>query len=366
MSHALTNSRPKLRLVEAKGSSYEIGLALGRAGARALHDEVPRIGRFRALKSNADALRRTLDRLEEAARDGFPTIMREVDGIAAGSGMDFRDLWLWNCRGDFAGGGDQTGDTLAGCTTVLLPGTDGRPAIIGHNEDDQAELDGSCFLARVMPDDGPAFLSFYSPGLLPGHTFAVNDAGLVQTINHIRPYDQRPGVPRHVIARAVLAQTSLRSAMALLKREDRASGFHHNLGICGEQKLLSVEAPASGCVAEEVHTRPRVHTNHLIYGPFADMEQELTGSSRHRLQRARALIGEGVLSARDPLGILRDTGGNGMPIYRKGHYPGDAGYTLASVVFEIGAAGVDWRVHTGSAGEAERRGRIRVVREYGT
>lgn len=357
MTGAQKSIKPKLGLVEAKGDPYQIGLALGRAAAPALREQVPRIGRFRALKGDVDA-QRALDVLESAARDAFPEIMREVDGIAAGSGVEFRDVWLWNCRGDFAGGGDQTRSALAGCTTVLLPGTNDCPAIIGHNEDDQAELDGSCFLVRVEPDDGPAFLSFYSPGLLPGHTFAVNDAGLVQTINHVRPSDQRTGVPRHVVARAVLSQTSLKDAISLLQRIDRASGFHHNLGMRGEQRLFSVEAPASGCVVEEVSERPRAHTNHLIYDCFADLEQELTTSSRDRLQRAQALIGEGALVGRDPLGILQDSAGSGMPIYRKGQYPGDPGYTLATVVFEIGAAGVDWRVYTDSTSEAERRGRV--------
>jgi hypothetical protein len=351
---------PKLELIEARGDPYQIGHALGRAASRALHDDVPRIRRFRELKSNSGALRRTLDALEIAARGSFPDIMREVDGIADGSGMGFRDVWLWNCRGDFAGGGDQSRETLAGCTTVLLPGADSRAPLIGHNEDDQAELDGRCFLARVVPESGPAFLSFYSPGLLPGHTFGVNEAGLVQTINHIRPYDQRPGVPRHVIARAVLAQRSLPGVLALLRREDRASGFHHSLGICGERKLLSVEAPASGCAVEEVRQRPRAHTNHLICDQFSDMAQESTQSSRDRLRRAEALIGQDALAAGDPLVMLRDSGGEGMPICRRGQHPGDPGYTLASVVLRVGASAVDWRVYTDSAEEAEQHGRVRL------
>lgn len=347
--------------MEAKGDPYQIGLALGRAAGHALREEVPRIERFRALKSNAEALR-SLDALERAARDHYPSIMLEVDGIAAGSGMDFRDVWLWNCRGDFAGGGDQTGDPLAGCTTVLLPGNEDRAAIIGHNEDDQVELDGSCFLAKVSPDEGPGFLSFYSPGLLPGHTFAVNDAGLVQTINHIRPFDQRLGIPRHVIARAVLSQSSLKSAVAILQREDRASGFHHNLGICGERMLLSVEAPASGCVVKEATVLPRAHTNHLIYDRFADIEQELAVSSRDRLRRAQALISEGALAEGDPLVILQDQAGKGMPIYRKGQNTEDSGYTLATVVFELVATGVDWRVYTDSMNQAEHYGRVGINR----
>ncbi len=361
MSQPQTKSRPKLEKISAEGDPFEIGLALGRAAARALREVVPGIGRFRALKCNRAALA-MLDALERAARDAFPGIMREVDGIAAGSGMDFRDLWLWNCRGDIAGGGDQSGDALAGCTTVLLPGGNGCAAVIGHNEDDQSELDGFCFLARVVPDDGPAFLSFYSPGLLPGHTFAVNDAGLVQTINHVRPYDQRPGVPRHVIARAVLSQSSVQGAVDLLTRRDRASGFHHSLGICGDPKLYSVEAPASGCVIKAVSDQSWAHTNHLICDQFANLEQELATSSRDRLQRAQGLIEGNAPAARNPLAILQDSGGGGMPIFRKGQVPEDPGYTLATAIFEIGSAGVDWRIFTDSTSEAEHAGRVSVNR----
>lgn len=359
MSQSQTKPRSRLEPVEARGNPYQVGLALGRAAGRAMREVVPRIGRFRALKNDYEALR-ALDGLERAARDAFPDVMREVDGIVAGSGAEFRDLWLWNCRGDIAGGGDHSRNALAGCTTVLIPGADGRAAVIGHNEDDQPELDGSCFLARVVPDDGPAFLSFYSPGLLPGHTFAVNDAGLVQTINHIRPYDQRPGIPRHVIARAVLSQSSLESVFALLKRDDRASGFHHNLGFRGDPTLYSVEAPASRCVIKEVTRLPQVHTNHLLCEQFAGLDQELTQSSSDRLRRARAIIDEGALAQGDPLTILQDAGGDGMPIFRKGHYPEDPGYTLASAIFKIGTANIDWRVYTDSVSRSEHAGRISV------
>ena len=82
----------------------------------------------------------------------------------------------------------------------------------------------------MRPSHGIGFTSFYSPGLLPGHTFAVNDAGLVQAINHIRPHDQTAGIPRHFIARAVLGSADLDAALSVLSRRDRASGFHHNLG----------------------------------------------------------------------------------------------------------------------------------------
>ncbi len=230
----------------------------------------------------------------------------------------------------------------------MLPATENAPAVIGHNEDDQRELDGHCFIARVEPDDGPAFTSFYSPGLLPGHTFAVNDGGLVQTINHIRPRDQRAGVPRHLIARAILAQPSLDDAVALLSRGDRASGFHHNLGMCGDDRLLSVEAPATGCSVVPVEQAPHAHSNHLIHPQFKDIDQQVADSSRDRLTRANALISNGALVSRDPLVVLTDQADDGLPIYRKGGRADDPGYTLATAIFEFGPEQVAWRVYADS------------------
>jgi hypothetical protein len=242
----------------------------------------------------------------------------------------------------------------------MLRGCEDVPGVIGHNEDDQPELDDRCLIARIEPDDAPGFVSFYSPGLLPGHTFAVNDAGLVQTINHIRPFDQRPGIPRHLIARAVMAQSSLDDALKLLRRDDRASGFHHNLGMAGDQRLLSVEAPASGCSVAVVANKPRVHTNHLLDESLLSNGQEIAASSRDRLQRSIALIEDGALADRNPLTILQDAGGDGLPIHRKGGHPGDSGYTLATAVFEIHRAKVDWRVYTDSETAPEHSGDVSI------
>lgn len=349
----ITAAQPyKLERLLARGDHYDIGYALGKAADATLRDVVPAIGRFRELKQRADA-RRELAGLEAMARDAFPNLMREVEGIADGAGVAFEDVWIWNCRGDLPGGGDQSREALAGCTSVMIAGRGEQPHIIAHNEDDQPELDGRCFIARVEPDDGPGFTSFYSPGLLPGHTFAINDLGLVQAINHVRPYDQRRGVPRHLIARAVLAQKSLDDALLLLKRSDRASGFHHNLGMSGDNRLLSVEAPARGCSVKIVDDGPSAHSNHLVYPPFDTQPQEVTPSSRDRLERANSLIAEGALGGRDPCVILMDKTPAGLPIYRDGKHLQDTGCTLATAVFEISSTHIDWRVHTERTGSAE-------------
>lgn len=332
-----------VKSIEVSGDPYQVGYGLGEAAARTIRETVLTVERYKLLKRDWS----TSDRLKSllaATRQAYPDFLREIEGIADGAGARFHDIFLWNCRGDFPGGGDQSPAEDAGCTTVMIPASGDQAAVIAHNEDDQAELDGHCFMVRVRPSHGLGFLSFYSPGMLPGHTFAVNDAGLVQTINHIRPRDQVAGIPRHIIARAVLASADLDEALAVLSRRDRASGFHHNLGQAGSGQLLSVEAPASMCAVRHI-TSAAVHSNHLVFPECADIGQEVANSSASRQRRAEALISDGALEGRDALVILGDQAESGLPICRKRRGGSDPGYTLATAVFEVASERVDWRVY---------------------
>jgi len=328
-------------LIEATGDPYEIGFALGRQGGASFRRIVMNLDRYNALAPFRGSER--LAQIEASSRAAYPALMREVDGMAAGAEVAFEDIFLWNCRGDLPGVFAIAG--AQGCTDVIIPGDAARclPAIIAHNEDDAPDLADACFLAMVRPQGEPAFMSFCSPGLLPGHTFAVNAAGLVQTINHIRPRDQKAGIARHIVARAVLGCRTLTDARRLLERPDRSGGFHHNLGEMGSMDVASVEAPASGCVGRNIGT-PSAHANHLVFDEFADIEQEIARSSRERQKRAMALIrSPGV--GRNALSVLADTNDPHWPICRKRRGGPDSGYTLATAVFEIGPADVRWRVY---------------------
>lgn len=327
--------------IEAKGEPFDIGYALGRQGGPAFREIVRNLGRYRALSPFRGGDR--LSAIESCSRQAYPALMRELDGMAAGAEVDFEELLLWNCRGDLPGASAIAGSQ--GCTDVVLPADPARslPAIIAHNEDDAPELEDACFLADVEPAGEPGFTSFCSPGLLPGHTFAVNASGLVQTINHIRPRDQKVGIARHIVARAVLGCRTLADACRILARTDRAAGFHHNLGETGSMAVLCVEAPASGCAERRVGA-PRAHANHLVFEEFKDIEQEIARSSQERQKRAEALLQAGG-RRRDAMAVLSDANDPDWPICRKRRGGPDSGFTLATAVFEIGSRDVRWRVH---------------------
>jgi Acyl-coenzyme A:6-aminopenicillanic acid acyl-transferase len=133
-------------------------------------------------------------------------------------------------------------------------------------------------MAQVRRTYHPAFTALCYAGRLPGHTFATNDYGLVQTINDIRALERRPGVPRCFLARAILDCRDVESALDLIRSTARAGGYHHSLACSSDARLYSVEAPPGAMVAVEV-TQPLVYANHLIHGPLVDLPQYIVGGS---------------------------------------------------------------------------------------
>ncbi|AVA24237.1 C45 family peptidase [Rhizobium sp. NXC24] len=335
--------RNSISRVYAQGDAFSMGFALGKASGIHFEERTMRTEEFQALQRrwrNSDYVQN----LESAARAAYPRFVREIEGIAEGAGQDFQTVFLWNCRGDL-----QLPDNVStitknvaatGCTSILIPANGNEPAAIAHNEDGGVELLGACSWVEARPDAGLAWSSFMYPCMLPGHTFGVNEAGVVQTINNIRARDLKPGVPRQIICRAVLEAADLDDAVNVLKRKDRASGFHHNLGEAKTGRLLSVEAPASGCAVREP-TSPQAHANHLLYSEFDTLEQTISLSSRNRQEAAARMITEGLLTSGAETVLFEDT----TPIHCDRDRRDDYAQTLATSVFTLFPDRVEWRIH---------------------
>ncbi|MBT6825473.1 MAG: peptidase C45, partial [Rhodospirillales bacterium] len=197
------------------------------------------------------------------------------------------------------------------------------------------------------PDNGPGFESFLYPGMMAGHAMAANDAGIVQTINNIRVHDLKPGIPRHLICRAILDCTTMDEALTWLQREDRAGGFHHNLGSAKEGRLVSVEAPASGFSAKEISSRPSAHANHLIFDELKDIPQEISKSSSVRQPRADELLKQGALDDGGATRILFEA----LPEHEILREPDDSGddygKTLGTGIFEMNEDSLTISIHDG-------------------
>lgn len=316
-----------LAWLHAEGFHRDIGFALGRWGAAACHSHLLASPAWASVlqwrnSPEATAMRRYTEQ-------AFPWIWEELTGLAQGLDLPLEDVFLWNCRGDLWA---QAPD---GCTTVLAA------ARLSHNEDGDPGFAGRCGLVEVRPLDAPGFVSFVYPGSIPGHTFAVNTAGLAMTVNNIRARHATAGMPRMVLTRALLATSDPEDAVKVLRSHPRAGAFHLSLGMAARGGTHSVEFSAMTVSVERVSTGRRIHANHAIHVLQAGLPQIVTASSRHRQVRGEQLLSQGM----DALGILADQGDAAEPIYRNSATDTDGENTMATADLDLSGPQVLWTVH---------------------
>ena len=320
-----------LPLVPVNGGPFETGLTLGRHGHRAVHEHLVKSDIWHDVTSERHQ-HRVVCMLDHSRRH-YPAVVEEIRGLARGLELPFRAVFAWNCRGDLLANSPD------GCTTVMLPGPE---PCIAHNEDGLPFFDGDSFLASVKPDGAPAFLAFCYPGSIPGHTFALTAAGIVQTVNNLRLKQVEPEVPRMVLGRAMLSLSSLGKIHELLRQAPASGGFHFTLAQRGDPRLHSIEVGAGQASHRHVEMA-MVHANHALHHDCRHTRQIVTRSSHDRQVRGSELLAAGE---RDPLTILSDTGGGGLPIYRREPDDPDRENTLATGVFRLLNDAIQWEVHT--------------------
>jgi len=320
----------ELGRITARGNPRQIGRTLGEAGRAAVREVLLQSDYWQAVTdpAHAGAVRVMASNLH--AR--FPAVWEELQGLAEGLELPLEQAVAWNCRGDLMS------NLPEGCTTVQIPGA---TPVIGHNEDGLPGFRGHAVLAQVTPDDGPAFISFCYPGSIPGHTFATNAVGLVLAVNNLRLRNVSAQLPRMGLGRAVLACESLDDALALLEDHNASGGFHMTLAQAGDARIMSVEFGGGAFSARQIK-EPMVHANHSLHIGDAASDQTITASSHDRQARGTQLIGEGII---DPIRILRDTSGSGLPIHRSRSCDPDNENTLATALFHVGTSAVEWSIY---------------------
>ncbi|WP_028203566.1 C45 family autoproteolytic acyltransferase/hydolase [Paraburkholderia nodosa] len=331
----------ELKTIRVAGSPEAIGRQLGTHVKPIFADYMAQSSAWQAVsrwRGSAFA-----QQLRAAAVQHFPAYVAEIDAMAQALDWSADDLFLWNCRGELIHNAPD------GCTTLAVR-TAGA-GLIAHNEDGDPWLHGRCSVVEVEPEGRPGFVSFYYPGSLPGHTFAATRAGVAQAINNVRIREPRVGVPRMILARAVLDCATLGEALALLRDTPRASGFHHTIGgtdEAGEVRVVSVEATAQRASAREV-SAPSGHANHLIHTGCEREAQIVTDSSRDRQTRLAELLPAlgAQLDGAAFVQVLQDRAGAGLPIFRDDPHDPDDENTLATACMRVEPRGVAFDVWQG-------------------
>ncbi|MFA5520536.1 MAG: C45 family peptidase [Castellaniella sp.] len=321
-----------LTFTEIAGTPFQVGLALGRQTAQAMHD-LGETAQWHALMQWRSSEQSCA--MQALVQERHPYIWDELQGLARGLELPAEDVFLWNCRGDLLETGHEGG------TTILQPGPDGPR--ISHNVDGPAAFDGHCGLAELRYEPGPSCAAFIAPGTLPGNAFAVTDSGLVMVATTIHtPVQARQsvaGLPRLVLTRALLSCNEIGQAIALLQTGPRAGGAHIGLAHRGAATLLSVEFTHDQ-VSIQALDNACLHADHLVHEALQALPQHISDSSRYRQIEGTALLTRP--DADDALAILANRDNPDFPLYRSA---AEDSLTLATADIRVSTDAVTWDVH---------------------
>ncbi len=326
----------KLETLEVAGTARELGLAQGEA----LRE---RIRSFVAVRYNSvtgyfgDRGWKTIDGLLDAGRASM-AIAAEWDpeghaehlGIAEAAGLDPVELFTATNMTDMRDvvllpwrRGEE------GCTSVLVPASHavGGHALVGQNWDlNPPDVEYIVAIHR-KPVAGPETWSVTCAGCLS--LIGINDRGLSVGTTNIKCHGSRPGVGYLGLLHRALRSPDVAAASKVISEAPRAGAHTYWLADADEQ----VEWEASPVALERRDTSagPIARTNHCIGAAHVACQGEATTlSSRARLDRAGALLGDGPIDRARLQAIFADRSDGVFSINR---YPEDEQGTATNAVF---------------------------------
>lgn len=279
-------------LIEIRGSHREMGRQMGEAAREQAQRSV---ANARILIDSAyDTLELTWQGAQIQARkclpfaeERYPQYVEEMRGIAEGANIAFDDIVVLNAMEA------MTSDALhlTRCTSMAVNEertADGH-VLAAHNEDWIPEDESDVLVISAKPDKEPPFLAMTYGGLLPNVGF--NACGIAQLIDSVYPNDSRVGIPRLVVARAVLSSRRISGAIGRAVVPHRAAGYNHLLAHeSGE--IYSVEVSARKFEILYAQDGFMAHTNHYLDQnmKLVEKDPEKLISSRVRYFRASRLL----------------------------------------------------------------------------
>eukprot|EP01048_Picozoa_sp_COSAG05_P014913 COSAG05_NODE_1738_length_4162_cov_10.776028_2_plen_415_part_00 len=200
--------------------------------------------------------------------------MAEMEGIAAGAGLPFSDIWAINAHLDLSVWARTTlpaaeEKELPGCSSHAVATPQGS-ALLGWNGDDLSRWMESGVVVRGKPDDGrPPFAYFSWAGTVgrPGtsHSIAVGANSLPPAAGH-RP----DGLLYGMVCRKLLECASTAAALDALSRMQTCSAMNYTM-VDAHGELADIETdgrevrmlrPETGQQRYLLHTNHYVHAEH--------------------------------------------------------------------------------------------------------
>jgi isopenicillin-N N-acyltransferase-like protein len=287
-----------LKVLNVSGSHYECGRQIGSACAELLRQMLAYSRSLVPTGLRWEDYRQAAQAYLYAAQCAFPWTLDELRGVADGAGVDFLDLFVDSVEEIFPALPTSGCSDFAACP----PATTGH-TLLAHNNDLSPQAEEYLLGIEWELPDHPRLFTI---GVGPFLSIGLNAEHIALTGNELSPNDQRPGIPRQTIARAILSARDFDEAVTIALHPDRASSYN-NIITSGGGRLISVEASASDHELLLPEDGWLIHTNHYTHPRMKGYEQQLPeelADSVSRLERARHLMR--TRSGPVTLPILRD------------------------------------------------------------
>lgn len=233
----------------------------------------------------------------------WPQYVEEIRGIAEGAAVEFADVMAINTRTEvlFAAKAAQAGThaTLppeCSAFAALPEATADGGTLMGQNWDWLLHSVDTCILLEARQNGAPDFVTVVEAGLLA--KTGMNSSGLGLCTNALCCGADRgePGIPYHVVLRAILDAETMSDALIAIQLGVRSSSaaylIAHTDGLAvaveavpGDHTKLHLSFGEDGVL---------LHTNHFLsdIGVARDVSTFVFPDSPFRLDRMRRIVGD--------------------------------------------------------------------------
>jgi isopenicillin-N N-acyltransferase like protein len=281
----MTNTIP---MIEAHGSHREVGRQIGQGCQSQIRSLLANLREDLPGKTTWPEMLEESKRYLEFSREVYPQYIDELEGIAEGADAPFDEIFLSMCEELWESAAWQRGCTdMAARGRATLDGS----TLVAHTNDLLPQAEASLVLLKVQAGDEPEFLGISPGGIAISAGF--NAAGLSLTGNQLDNNDIRPGVPRLLVVRAILASKYLSEAMDHCLLPQRASSYNNVLADTNGE-VYCMEGSATDCEAIYIEDDILAHANHYVSPAMRRFEADRNslGNSVQRHNRAMRLLRE--------------------------------------------------------------------------
>lgn len=217
-----------------------------------------------------------------------PKMVEEMEGIAEGASLDFRDILILNSRSEIV-----LDSQVDGCTAFATahPFTRDGKTYLCQNWDWIRRQHDSLVVLRVEQEPEPSLLIIAEAGIISGK--GINSSGLGVAFNALTTGSGKLGIPVHIILRAILDSRCLSDAVQVVAEAQRASSGNFTIGSF-EGELINIEASPDDFWVFYGEKGWITHTNHFlatfIPGLSQDKGKVILPDTFQRLGRINALL----------------------------------------------------------------------------